>query len=416
MKKLKIKGLDIEITRKCNRKCKHCAKGEAQDITISKEIIDKIFSDVQDCEEISLCGGEPLLEIDIIKYIIDKIIENKWSVRAIQLTTNATIRDPKICDIYKKYCQSGNNKYALLRISDDPFHDSKDVKMTMNFYSSIISRINKELGRKLIVLNTESQGNNIYALCYCGRAKNYIDTHKYQFVPFGKTNVICPNLNNHRIRITNDEVICKLMVSANGNIGIYGFRSFEQDDKLAFGNILNNDITSLIMKHNDTCLLRCEEVENITAFSDLGGFVPNLKDESRIYFKIVGIILKKFHLTRSIAKQKYENIPAQDIITNIPSPTTEKILPILQDVRNKYRSEINPFSSNADQFKDLKDLVTREDFYFYSDANEVYGFGSYDDLLNSPAFTKLKELNEKYKNGELIYNNDKVFKCDSDYE
>lgn len=166
------------------------------------------------------------------------------------------------------------------------------------------------------------------------------------------------------------------------------------------------------MKHNDTCLLRCEEVENITAFSDLGGFVPNLKDESRIYFKIVGIILKKFHLTRSIAKQKYENIPAQDIITNIPSPTIEKILSILQDVCNKYRSEINPFSSNADKFKDLKDLVTREDFY--SDANEVYGFGSYDDLLNSPAFTKLKELNEKYKNGDLVYNNDKVFKCDAD--
>ena len=38
-------GMNIELTRRCNMACKHCLRGDAQNLTISKEIIDKIFTD-----------------------------------------------------------------------------------------------------------------------------------------------------------------------------------------------------------------------------------------------------------------------------------------------------------------------------------------------------------------------------------
>ena len=46
MEKLKLKGLGIEITRKCNKTCSHCMKGDSQNISLSKEIVDKLFSDI----------------------------------------------------------------------------------------------------------------------------------------------------------------------------------------------------------------------------------------------------------------------------------------------------------------------------------------------------------------------------------
>ena len=52
MKKYKYAGLTLELTRRCNKKCAHCLRGQSQDITMSKEIIDKLFDDVSDCAQV----------------------------------------------------------------------------------------------------------------------------------------------------------------------------------------------------------------------------------------------------------------------------------------------------------------------------------------------------------------------------
>lgn len=36
-----MSGLSIEITRKCNMNCIFCSRGDSQNLTISKSIIDK---------------------------------------------------------------------------------------------------------------------------------------------------------------------------------------------------------------------------------------------------------------------------------------------------------------------------------------------------------------------------------------
>lgn len=57
----------VEITRKCNKKCPHCMRGEAQDVTISEELIDKLINETEDVLSMSIGGGEALLEIERIQ-------------------------------------------------------------------------------------------------------------------------------------------------------------------------------------------------------------------------------------------------------------------------------------------------------------------------------------------------------------
>lgn len=66
MKKYRFHELNIEITRKCNKRCVHCMRGEAQELTMSKEIIDRIFDDVLDVKRIVFGNGEALLEVERI--------------------------------------------------------------------------------------------------------------------------------------------------------------------------------------------------------------------------------------------------------------------------------------------------------------------------------------------------------------
>lgn len=72
-------GLTIELTRRCNMSCEHCLRGDAQNVTISEEIIDKIFEDTENCLQLYVAGGEPLLEPDRLRYLLDKVSKN-WDV------------------------------------------------------------------------------------------------------------------------------------------------------------------------------------------------------------------------------------------------------------------------------------------------------------------------------------------------
>ena len=69
-KKYSLHDLSVEITRRCNKNCLHCMKGDAQNVTITEDIIDRVIADIPDVARLSLVGGEPLLELDKIAYLI----------------------------------------------------------------------------------------------------------------------------------------------------------------------------------------------------------------------------------------------------------------------------------------------------------------------------------------------------------
>lgn len=124
----------IEITRKCNLQCEHCLRGDSQNITMSKDVIDRIFEDAADCKQILLTGGEPLLALDEIEYFVDRILKSDWTTSNLAMTVNGTIRDKRLIDIANKFCKSKEGRTFYIFISNDEFHDRKELKQALEFY------------------------------------------------------------------------------------------------------------------------------------------------------------------------------------------------------------------------------------------------------------------------------------------
>ena len=88
------------MTRRCNLKCKFCAKGEPQNIDISKSIIDKTLDEMQGVfiNSLRVSGGEPLLVPELIEYLFDNIIEKHILINDIVIFTNGLNTDLQLCN------------------------------------------------------------------------------------------------------------------------------------------------------------------------------------------------------------------------------------------------------------------------------------------------------------------------------
>jgi len=72
--------------------CAFCCKGDAQNQTITKEIIDKLFTELQDCAVgvLRLFGGESMLEADMVTYITEQA-RKRLMFGDLSINTNGTI-------------------------------------------------------------------------------------------------------------------------------------------------------------------------------------------------------------------------------------------------------------------------------------------------------------------------------------
>ena len=67
----------FEVTRRCNFKCEHCMRGDAQNVDLSENAIDNLLNQTLAFGDILFTGGEPLMALDKIEYIIDGMIKRK---------------------------------------------------------------------------------------------------------------------------------------------------------------------------------------------------------------------------------------------------------------------------------------------------------------------------------------------------
>lgn len=431
--KCKFKTLAVEITRKCNRKCSHCMRGMAEKTTISKEIIDRIFDDVEDCENISLMGGEPLLELNMIEYLAEKIINSNWHIQLLQLTTNGTIIDKRLIDTLSSLCSRKNCK-ALIRISGDTFHNETTSRLAYEAYKNFpkVESVNIELKEKL---------NSIK---YSGRAKQYVSNNTGS-LPEGVIGVYLPYISKRRISILNNTVISKLYIASNGNITFDDEITYQELDSLSFGNLLNNTISNLIEQNNNECLITECDWGNIQVIKQyISGINKNYLDNFDVYIesKIGELIFDRILELRNLAHQMFPYVPAQNIIINISSPRDylfdikdeinhiydcfpskvknmtnleweewlketdvgiyEIFLKNKSDFTNETRKNLSVYAA----FKniDLMNQALIDDICTYSN---YFRLVTSKDSINSFEFLRLKMLNEKYKVGEIKFSNNR---------
>jgi len=120
---MKIPSLIIEITRRCQLRCEHCLRGDAQNLDIDPAHIDAILSQVSHIGELTFSGGEPSLNPKAIQYFIDEAERQGVGISDFYIATNAHhISDEFLLTVMRLHCYCDDNEISLIQWSNDNFH------------------------------------------------------------------------------------------------------------------------------------------------------------------------------------------------------------------------------------------------------------------------------------------------------
>ncbi|MBQ8215562.1 MAG: radical SAM protein [Clostridia bacterium] len=419
MNNYSIDTLIVEITRRCNLKCEHCIQGDAQNITITKEIIDKLFHQVDKVKEIRIAGGETLLEIETLEYMLQAIDLYDLETTAVSLITNGTIRDSRVIDVFDDFVKKKNNRYVSMLISDDNFHDIDQSKKTLRFYSSINS--NNKILIKLFSDSGEPNVNNGAPLTYSGRAITYIEKNGFKDV----SNIVIKenSIRTHQICVKENTIKCMLQLSANGGIGLTLYADYETSDKLSIGNIQQCSFKDIINNHNYNCPYLCDECYNETL--NISAPIcdpldpPYLKEFNKITFSISNKRIEASWRIRKLIQKTYPLIPIQEVIRITPVISLTEYEHIINSIQIPslcillldavYRKDFPHNSENQIRQLSLSKykLKVLESVLCESNSLGIYPFLSETELLASSLFIELDKIekdinNKKAQKPEII--------------
>lgn len=112
-----IHDLALQITKKCNFSCRYCQYATNNGISrthlnenmseeIAKKAIDYLMTHSTDANQVNVafCGGEPLLNFNLIQKIM-QYIQEKYPFKMVtyNLTTNASLLKEEHIDVFQKY-------------------------------------------------------------------------------------------------------------------------------------------------------------------------------------------------------------------------------------------------------------------------------------------------------------------------
>lgn len=210
----------IDITTKCNFRCKHCFNYSGEQVRSTKELSDNEFMNIikQLCEHniatICICGGEPLLRVDLVYEALDYINEKRKGKTAVNMVTNGYFMTDEIA------CALKQRKINSVQISLDGY----DAE-THNWIRNNPQAFDKAINAIKIV-----KANNIYlGVASCPSKINYSR--------FFETIKLCQDLKVDMFRVQ------PLMLMGRGN----QLKDFMLSKAEYF------KLTQLIQKYKHTC-------------------------------------------------------------------------------------------------------------------------------------------------------------------
>jgi len=128
MKKYSIDNLIIEVTRRCNLKCLHCLRGDAQDKDIDDKYIEGLFQKLEYISFLTITGGEPSLVPDKIRTIIRLAKKYKVGIGNFYIATNGIkVPDRFLFAILRLWTYCDDNEVTAVEISNDGYHNWRKV-------------------------------------------------------------------------------------------------------------------------------------------------------------------------------------------------------------------------------------------------------------------------------------------------
>lgn len=118
-----ISSLVIEVTRKCNMKCKHCLRGSAQSVNINKRYITTLLKQVDEIYTVTFTGGEPSLNVEAIEFFIEEVKRLNVYVGSFYIVTNGkNIKAEFVLACLKLYSLCSEKEACQVQVSNDLYH------------------------------------------------------------------------------------------------------------------------------------------------------------------------------------------------------------------------------------------------------------------------------------------------------
>lgn len=365
--KYKLNSLSVEITRKCNFQCRHCMRGQAQDVTITPRIIDRLFEQIEDVKGmIGLTGGEVLLEMDMVEYFCNKLIESNWNPAHLQIGTNGTIvsENERLIDLLCKVNKERNINCSIF-VSDDIFHaefDKDNIRFqTLHFFEDELKR--RGMDKKIVIgcKKAVDMDDETLSVVLIGNAKQNADTIAKEFETYNRLGH-CFEYNNHRIKVAGDTIGCMLSILANGNVSLWQTYDYKTADNNRMGNILYTDFKRIIDDYNtQKAIYQCYEAGNYSYLSKVNLGCHDLSQNGKDYLQLHLFRYERTFSVRKTTRKLFPYLTADEIIKKFPIPSQQDWLTILESMRiaSKYK-----VSGVADIVKMLQD--TKADFGRYN--------------------------------------------------
>lgn len=277
LQKVVFEDLILEITRRCNLKCAHCAKGDAQNLDMSKEIMDRILEQTEGIGTLRFTGGEPTLNMEGMRYFLEQVKQRNIGLNKISMVINGT----NICEDFIELMKEMygyiifNKEYGEftieIMISKDRFH-SKSAGDEHSPDDVVDNLKKKFFGMELVKIGVHMIGE--YPKDF-GRAKKLEfttvtqDIRKRRIeVKSKKEEALC--LYRSFYTLQKDEqyiVLCPIEFTAKGNLASMNMIDFPYDiiDKILEYTVMDCSIIDLIKIFNFEALpcYICDQIDKL---------------------------------------------------------------------------------------------------------------------------------------------------------
>lgn len=129
-----LNTLAIEVTKRCNMTCKHCLRGEAEEVDNDETLIPNIFKGIASIETIVFSGGEPTLNVSFIEKCVDYVLDNEIQVNGCFIATNGLIYSERLVQcvrrLYERWLDSYYGKQSYVCMWE---HDGNYKKRVCEF-------------------------------------------------------------------------------------------------------------------------------------------------------------------------------------------------------------------------------------------------------------------------------------------
>ena len=122
-----VNYLAIEVTRRCNMKCNHCLRGDAQNLDISTAVLSGIAKHIHPASVI-FTGGEPSLNVPAIKRYFELAERYDTMPAAFYVATNGATSKEQMRDLaltlLEAYSKMEEPDMCEVDVSVDMFHEA----------------------------------------------------------------------------------------------------------------------------------------------------------------------------------------------------------------------------------------------------------------------------------------------------